>query len=375
MNAIGFFSSLLGKIVANQATHFSVPTLAVALLLLSTLAAAQRPSNVVESNPLFPGQPETVAPTANNDALQLLLDQNRQLQNEVQALRGMVEEQGFEIRKLQRDSLNRYTDIDERLRSLESQAQSMALSNPSSLVDSQAQTAATGIITMPESPTTPESDDRRPAGLDQTAGGAASFLDTAGSSADVNTLDTTPNDVSTANPALADTTEIGTATERSDNADPTVPMDSATNAASISTGNSRTLSSRGTLQPAVLSEQQLYQMAYNSVINSNFARSIAEFDQYLSIYPEGRFVTNVHYWKGQAFLYLDRFEEARNAYEIILDQYPDAVKVPDAMYGLALAYQGLGNVAQARQLLNLIKGRFPNTGVANLADTRLLNLN
>jgi TolA-binding protein len=44
------------------------------------------------------------------------------------------------------------------------------------------------------------------------------------------------------------------------------------------------------------------------------------------------------------------------------------------MYGLGLAYQGLGNIPQAKQLLNDIRRRFPNTGVANLADTRLLLL-
>ena len=107
---------------------------------------------------------------------------------------------------------------------------------------------------------------------------------------------------------------------------------------------------------------------------SNFDRSIAEFDQYLSIYPEGRFVTNTYYWKGQAYLYLNRFNEARDSYEIILEQYEESPKLPDAMYGLGLAYQGLGNIAQARQLLSEIKRRFPNTGVANLADTRLLSL-
>ena len=131
---------------------------------------------------------------------------------------------------------------------------------------------------------------------------------------------------------------------------------------------------RGTLQPAVLSEQQLYQMAYDSVINSNFERSIAEFDQYLSIYPQGRFVTNAFYWKGQAFLYLNRYAEARDSYEVILAEYAESAKLPDAMYGLGLAYQGLGNIQQAKQLLNEIKRRFPNTGVANLADTRLLSL-
>ncbi len=124
----------------------------------------------------------------------------------------------------------------------------------------------------------------------------------------------------------------------------------------------------------MLSEQQLYQMAYDSVINSNFERSIAEFDQYLSVYPDGRFVTNAHYWKGQAYLYLNRYSEAQAAYEVIINEYSDNAKLPDAMYGLALAYQGMGNVTRARQLLNDIKRRFPNTGVANLADTRLLSL-
>ena len=93
-----------------------------------------------------------------------------------------------------------------------------------------------------------------------------------------------------------------------------------------------------------------------------------------SVYPGGRFVTNAHYWKGQAYLYLERYSEAKESYEIILNRYEDSAKLADAMYGLGLAYQGLGNVTQARQLLNEIKRRFPNTGVANLADTKLLQL-
>ena len=115
-------------------------------------------------------------------------------------------------------------------------------------------------------------------------------------------------------------------------------------------------------------------MAYESAINSEFERAIAEFDQYLSIYSTGRFVTNAHYWKGQSYLYLSRYQEAIAAYELILQQFPDAPKVPDAMYGLGVAYEGVGDVARARQLMQEIKRKYPNTGVANLADTRLLTL-
>ncbi|MAV53452.1 MAG: tol-pal system protein YbgF [Gammaproteobacteria bacterium TMED260] len=301
------------------------------VLVAAPFAAAQGVGAVIESQPSIPGQSipsQTVAGSQNgasNDALSLLLDQNRQLQAEIQALRGMVEEQGFEIRKLQRDSLSRYTDMDDRLRSLETSA-----AQPSMPIGA---STSPGIVGQSSAP-----------------GTGADAMPTIGGLRD---------------PGSADAPITGSATTA-----PTVPLTAADTASS----RSSRVTSRGTLQPAVLSEQQLYQMAYDSVINSNFERSIAEFDQYLSIYPQGRFVTNAHYWKGQAYLYLNRYDEARDSYEIILEQFQESAKLPDAMYGLGLAYQGLGNIPQARQLLNEIKRRFPNTGVANLADTRLLTL-
>ena len=279
--------------------------------ILATAAVAQQVSSVVESQSFIPGQQNLSSSSAanvnNNDGLSLLLEQNQQLRTEVQALRALVEEQGFEIRKIQRDSLSRYTNVDERLGMLENEAVTTVTSPGTSVTDR-----------LP--PLTPPSSTRQ--------------------------------DTSTASSANAASENSRTATATETNA----------------------RFSRGTLQPAILSEQQLYQMAYDSAINSNFERAVAEFDQYLSIYPDGRFVSNAHYWKGQAYLYLNQFGEARDSYEIILAQYEESPKLADAMYGLGLAYQGLGNIAQARQLLSEIKRRFPNTGVANLADTRLLSL-
>jgi TolA-binding protein len=289
-------------------------------LCLSPIAAGQGARSVVESQPFTPGQGVSNnqnSPSSNNDAMSLLLDQLRGLQAEVQALRGLAEEQSFEIRKLQRDSLSRYTNIDDRLTAVETAAPAPVAVSPGS--------------TAPSSITQIQRDPSR--------GAAPSASNTArGSSA-----------------PLTSTAPI-----------PSAPVASSSDNNPI----------RRTLEPAVLSEQQLYQMAYDSVINSNFERSIAEFDQYLSIYASGRFITNAHYWKGQAFLYLARFDEARASYQIILDDYsePEAPKMPDAMYGLALAYEGLGNISRARQLLIDIKRRYPNQGVSNLADTRLLSL-
>lgn len=89
--------------------------------LLSSSVVAQGVGSVVESQPFTPGQARS-APIAgnNNDAMSLLLDQIGDLQTEVQSLRAMVEEQSFELRKMQRDSLGRYTNVDDRLSGLES---------------------------------------------------------------------------------------------------------------------------------------------------------------------------------------------------------------------------------------------------------------
>ena len=285
----------------------------LALILIyasSPTAVAQNVGSVVESQGISLGAAQTQS-SSNSDALSLLLEQNQQLRAELQALRGIVEEQGFELRKLQRDALNRYTSNDERLTALEGGA------SASSNLPTQA----------PLSPS----------------------------------INNSQREVSS---SVSSTENSVTARE---SVDDLVGETSSLN-------NLQTSNRRGSLQPAVLSEQQLYQMAYDSVINSDFERSIAEFDQYMSVYPSGRFVTNAHYWKGQAYLYLQRYGEAKESYEIILNRYEDSAKLADAMYGLGLAYQGLGNVTQARQLLNEIKRRFPNTGVANLADTKLLQL-
>lgn len=300
-----------------QATTHKLQLCLVASLL-STTVVAQGVGSIVESKPFNPNQPQfrseaTSPPAANSDAMSLLLDKINQIQTESQALREMVEQANFELKKMQRDSLSRYSNMDERLGSLES-----AAANPV-------------VSTAPAT---------------RSAAGRSSAPLTAGRLSII----TTPN-------ATAPTAQ-GPGPSPLSSVEPI--------------GRARV---RATLEPAVLSEQQLYQMAYESVINNDFEHSLAEFDQYLSIYPQGRFVVNAYYWKGQAYYYLKQYAEARETYEIIMDQYDaQEPKYADSMYGLAQSYEGLGNIEQARQLLNDIKTQFPNTGAANLADTRLLSL-
>lgn len=320
---------------STTAIHRSIPRAIPAALLILCMAA---PGAQVAA--------QRGATQPNNEAMALLLDQIQQLQTEVQALRNLVEVQGHEVRRLQQESLARYTNVDQRLIMLEG---SSAGAPPGGAVS----------YGVPDAGGLSDADrfDRGDAAADDPADG-----DNFGTFSSIAGIDniTVVGD---------DNTAVSYGTGASN------PGGSSLTTTDLPSGSLRGgTPSRSVLQPTMFSEQQLYQMAYDSVISSDFERAIAEFAQYLSVYPQGRFVTNAYYWRGQAFLYLERFEEALEAYQVIVYQHPESTKLPDAMYGLALTHQALGEIEPARKLLNDIKTRFPNTGVANLADARLLSL-
>ena len=264
------------------------------------------------------------AGSSNNEALNLLLNQVRDIRTEMQTLRGMVEEQGYELRRLQQDSLDRYTDLDARISALYQDLEA-------------ARTAGVAI-----------------------GAGSSSVTGT-------NTVGSSNAGV-TASPASP---VAATASAPGSSAVNTVSSPIAAAQTGISTGATRPSAATG-----MLTEQQLYELALDSLLQEGaYQRSVQEFDQYLAQYPDGRFVTNAYYWQGQAYVNLSMFEEARAAFETILQQYPDGRKIEDAMYSLGTVYHRLGDNVRARQLLQDVRARFPNTSAANLADIYMRSLN
>lgn len=283
----------------------------------------------------------------NNDALNLLLEQVRSLREEVQTLRGMVEEQGYELRRLQQDSLDRYTDLDGRISTLyqdieSGSAASAALppssanlpASPAGQIPANAnQNTAAMTGSLSESP------------ANNSTGAAGGF-----NANDLNNGNAAPSTTSSASAENAGT-QLATNSVVSGNNPPVAPA------------------------PGIMTEQQLYERALDSLLQEEaYQRSIAEFDQYLAQYPDGRFVTNAYYWQGQAYVNLSQFEQARSAFEAIVNNYPDGRKIEDAMYSLGTVYHRLGDSARARQMLQDVRTRFPNTSAANLADIYLRTL-
>lgn len=254
--------------------------------------------------------PAAAQPAGGNDALMLLYNQFSDMQEELASLRSMVEEQANEIRRLQRDTRDRYTDLDSRISAL---YQDRAAGN---------------------------------------AGGASA------------------NDA-------ADVAGAATIGSQSSANDPRTPVNAADVAEQdeASTGREQPDNSDLLPDPDGMTEQQLYQFALDTLLqNEEYQLATDAFDLYLEEYPDGRFVTNAWYWKGQALVNLSMLEEARDAFEVIVDDYPDGRKIEDAMYSLGTVYGQLDDTERARELLQQVMNRFPNTSAANLADIYLRSL-
>lgn len=209
------------------------------------------------------------------------------LQTEIQALRGLVEEQSYQIRRMQTEQRDRYIDTDSRLSEINNQVRAYhgGQGTPVQL--------PTGNIS-PQAPT----------------GG-------------------TPLPGATETPAIA---SQGTA------AGATVALATPE------------------------SEQDLYRQALNLLLEEEkIDESITLFQQYLDVYPRGRYLTNALYWQGAALELVGSYNRAIEVLQRLLTEHPDDAKAPTAMLRLGTVYREMGNLAQAAEHWRKISELYPNS--------------
>ncbi len=272
--------------------------LILAFALWSAVATAQVP--VVEAGTRR--NQNAAAPEAGggNELVLSLYNQLEALQSEVQSLRGMVEEQANQIRRLQTQETDHYIDIDRRLSEL-SGAAPMApgltpnATLPGATPDTLTPPTAAGTF-PPLNDTNPQVG--APAGRNPSVGGA---------------------------PAVTNPTTAGVQT--------------------ADTG---------------MNENDLYRSALNLLLEQNQPeQSIQLFQSYIDRFPQGRLLTNAYYWQGEALILVERFDQARDVFTRLVTNYPEDPKAAGAMLKLGIVYDRMGNRALAEQTWREIGTRYP----------------
>ncbi len=251
------------------------------LLLLSTTSLLAQPA-VVELGGNAPqrNQASAAAPAAQDGSNRILMDlytQLQSLQQEVQTLRGMMEEQERRVRQMEAQQRDRYLDIDRRLSELTTGQGQQGAASP---------TAATV------------------AGVTNPGAIPGQMPDPVGSAVPV--------------PVAV----------------PAGPM----------------------------SEQELYRNALSLLLDeSDYEGSIRLFQRYIDEHPRGSFLTNAYYWQGEALILVQRYTQAMNMFNRLLDDYPDDPKAPGALLKVGVIHSQTGDRTRAEEAWRSISRVYPDS--------------
>jgi len=136
-----------------------------------------------------------------------------------------------------------------------------------------------------------------------------------------------------------------------------------------SAGASAAASGTGGSSPA--KEQQAYQSAFDQLRELRYDQAIAAFRKFLKEYPHGRYAHIAQYWVAEANYAQRHFKAAIADYQKLLDDYPNSPKRAEAMLKIGYSYYELGDMDQAKTVLNNLLQAYPKTTESGQAQNLL----
>lgn len=231
-----------------------------------------------------------------------LMQKNQQLENDIRALRGKMEEQDNEIAQLKSELTNRYADLDQRLEMLH---QKVEPTDDANAEDNQQDTA-------PSSTTSPP--------------------------AAVKSANTAPP-LAPAKPAAAV---------------PPAAAKPAVQPAIVST------------QPASPAEldKAAYTVALDAYKQGGAKKAIAPMQNFIKNNPNSVYISNAHFWLAEFNLAIDptNYAEAKRNYAVVANKYPNSARASRALYQLySIAKDVDHNAAQAAQYKQKLLKSYPQS--------------
>lgn len=129
----------------------------------------------------------------------------------------------------------------------------------------------------------------------------------------------------------------------------------------------------GEEQPAAIEsvgdDKVLYDQASALRRDQKFAESIAAMEDLLKRSPSGMYAPYCEYWLGEMYMVVNPpdLDLAKRHFITLIGNYPDHVKVPDAMYKLGKLFATQGEKAKAKATLGELIKKYPDKSAANLA--------
>ncbi len=152
-------------------------------------------------------------------------------------------------------------------------------------------------------------------------------------------------------------------------ASPAAPVQTAT-PAYVAPPQTQVQASPPVAQPApvVRSEDSAYKQALAAYEGRRYADAESQFNAYLAAYPQGKYVPNSLYWKGESYFAQQRFAEAILAFKETAARFPKHHKAADSLLKMVMIYNKLGDAGNAALYLRILKEDFPNSEALRRAE-------
>jgi len=320
---------------------------AVLLFITSTVIVhAQAPVSSSQQGSSLEQRLDRIERMVDSQGLVDILQQLQQLQREISMLRGDIETQNYNLDQLTRRQRDLYTDVDQRLQRLERGA-GFAADSVLDMATTESTDAGPPLETLAQMPSYIDS----PSG---TSSGSPLQIEIVGSS-------------------LPDRPGTGSAAGNSTLAEATTSLAEVINTGDI-TPIETVISPVTSTQSAPADPVQLqaeYQQAFNLLRQSLYDQAIRAFEQFMARHPNDLYSDNAQYWLAEAYYVKREFPQALVEYNKVVSNFPQSQKLNDALLKIGFTLHELGEIDAARNQLQELIQKQPDSTVARLADERL----
>lgn len=116
---------------------------------------------------------------------------------------------------------------------------------------------------------------------------------------------------------------------------------------------------------------ELYGVAQTQLDRGSLNSASRAFEQFISEHPDDPRIPDAHFLLADILTQQDQPEEALEAFGAIPELFPTASRVPQALYRMALLHEELGDIDEARSILERIMNTYPDDLVSMLAREKL----
>ena len=121
-----------------------------------------------------------------------------------------------------------------------------------------------------------------------------------------------------------------------------------------------------------IDEKAAYQSAVDLVlVAKDYQQAITAFEAFVIDYPESSLIANSQYWLGQLLYKEKKRDEARSAFLIVTEKYPDSSKRADALLKVGIIDEYLGKNDSAKIFYEKVIKEYAGSSAASLASKHL----